>query len=78
MIMENFLQKELMDGLIIASETFSKYQTSFQEIIRDSLNKFDINNDGMLDQNEFRNFMIGHFDEIDHTRIESYATNGTS
>ncbi|CDW73062.1 protein kinase domain containing protein [Stylonychia lemnae] len=53
--------QELMDGLILGSEIFTRYKNEFQAMASEVLQKFDDNKDGELDKKEFRNYIMDHF-----------------
>eukprot|EP00347_Sterkiella_histriomuscorum_P018719 403344439 len=53
--------KELVDGLILGSEIYSRYEEEFRAMSNEVLQKFDNNNDGHLDREEFKNYIFDHF-----------------
>ena len=50
-----------MDGLILGSEIYSRYEEEFRAMSNEVLQKFDSNNDGHLDREEFKNYIFDHF-----------------
>ena len=53
--------KELYDGLILGCEIYRRYEPEFRAMSEEVISNFDINNDGQLDREEFKNYIFEHY-----------------